>query len=81
METMRKGISNYKCFVQNPALLMYGMTCVIMAVAIWLALATYMKMPVSTTHSCVGGIVGFTLMARGTNCVIWNYRAEPVSYF
>mmetsp|Transcript_19135 Transcript_19135/g.65729 ORF Transcript_19135/g.65729 Transcript_19135/m.65729 type:complete len:613 (-) Transcript_19135:201-2039(-) len=74
METMRKGISSYKCYQDNPALLMYGMTCVIFAVAVWLATATYLKMPVSTTHSAVGGIVGMTLMTRGRNCVTWNYR-------
>ena len=30
-------------------------------------------MPVSTTHSTVGAIIGMTLMARGKRCVIWNY--------
>jgi sodium-dependent phosphate transporter len=74
METMRKGISDYQCYQDNPALLMYGMTCVIMAVAVWLAVATYLKMPVSTTHSAVGGVIGMTLMTRGRGCVTWNYR-------
>ena len=74
METMRKGIADYKCYQDNPALLMYGMTCVIMAVALWLALATFLKMPVSTTHSCVGGVIGMALMTRGRMCVKWNYR-------
>ena len=30
-------------------------------------------MPVSTTHSAVGAIVGMTMMARGVRCVVWNY--------
>ena len=72
---MRKGIADVDCFEDNPGLLMYGMTCVIMAVGIWLLLASYLEMPVSTTHSCVGGIVGMTMMARGSECVVWN---EPV---
>ena len=72
-KTMRKGIADVTCFEDNPGLLVYGMTCVILSVAVWLLLASYLEMPVSTTHSCVGGIIGMTLMARGTRCVIWNY--------
>ena len=74
-KTVRKGIADVDCFEDNPGLLMYGMTCVIMAVGIWLLLASYLEMPVSTTHSCVGGIVGMTMMSRGSECVVWN---EPV---
>ena len=72
-KTIRKGIADVTCFEDNPGLLMYGMTCVIMAVAIWLLLASYLEMPVSTTHSCVGGIIGMAMMTRGKRCVIWNY--------
>lgn len=52
---------------------MYGMTCVIMATGVWLMLASYYEMSVSTTHSMVGGIIGMTLMSRGKDCVMWNY--------
>lgn len=72
-KTIRKGIADVECFEDNPGLLIYGMTCVIMAVGIWLMVASYYEMPVSTTHSTVGGIVGMTLMSRGSRCVIWNY--------
>merc|ERR1719478_885143 len=72
-KTIRKGIADVNCFTDNPGLLMYGMTCVILSVAIWLLVASYLEMPVSTTHSAVGGIIGMTLMARGKRCVIWNY--------
>ena len=71
-KTMRKGIADVDCFVDNPGLLMWGMTCVILSVGIWLLLASYLEMPVSTTHSCVGGIIGMTMMARGAECVVWN---------
>ena len=71
-KTIRKGIADVNCYKDNPGLLIYGMTCVIIAVAIWLVLASYLELPVSTTHSCVGGIIGMTLMTRSTRCVIWN---------
>ena len=31
-------------------------------------------MPVSTTHSCVGGMIGMTMVTGGSDCVIW-YKA------
>lgn len=72
-KTIRKGIADVECFEDNPGLLMYGMTCVIIAVGVWLMVASFYEMPVSTTHSTVGGVVGMTLMSRGSRCVIWNY--------
>ena len=72
-KTIRKGIANSECFDDNPGLLIYGMTCVTISVGFWLIMASWLEMPVSTTHSCVGGIIGMTMMARGKRCVIWNY--------
>jgi len=64
------------CFEDNPGLLIYGMTCVILAVGAWLMTASYYEMPVSTTHSTVGGIIGMTMMSRSAKCVIWNYTKK-----
>ena len=72
-KTIRKGIADSECFDDNPGLLIYGMTCVTISVGFWLIMASWLEMPVSTTHSCVGGIIGMTMMARGKRCVIWNY--------
>jgi PiT family inorganic phosphate transporter len=33
--------------------------------AIWTLLASFMGWPVSTTHSIVSGLLGFTLVAKG----------------
>lgn len=38
--------------------LMFGMLCVLFATGLWLLLATYLELPVSTTHSVVGGVMG-----------------------
>lgn len=85
VNTIRKGIANQKCFAgtggaNDPGLLMYGCLCVIFAVAIWLVVASAFEMAVSTTHSCVGGMIGMTLVARGSECVIWTKKADEFPY-
>ena len=79
-DTIRKGIADYRCFEDNPTVLMYGCMWVILAVGLWLFLASYLEMPVSTTHSCVGGMIGMTLVLGGTNCVIWYKPLETFPY-
>lgn len=79
-KTMRKGIADVECFEDNPGLLMWGMLCVILSVGVWLCLASFLEMPVSTTHSCVGGIIGMTMMARGSECVVWNDENPDFPY-
>lgn len=77
-ETIRKGIADYRCFEDNPYILMYGCMWVILSVGLWLFLASYLEMPVSTTHSCVGGMVGMALVLGGSDCVIWY---KPLTTF
>ena len=57
-DTIRKGIVNYECFQEQPYTLMYGSMWVLLSVTLWLFLASKWEMPVSTTHSCVGGMIG-----------------------
>ena len=79
-DTIRKGIANYECFEQEPYLLMYGCMWVIISVSFWLFLASYLEMPVSTTHSCVGGMIGMTIATVGSDCVIWYKPVETFPY-
>jgi len=76
--TIRKGIADYECFEEQPELLMYGCMWVVLAVGLWLFLASYLEMPVSTTHSCVGGMIGMAIALKGTECVIWY---KPITTF
>jgi sodium-dependent phosphate transporter len=77
-DTIRKGIADYECFAGNPPLLMFGSLSVLLAVGIWLFLASYFEMPVSTTHSTVGGMIGMTMVIGGVDCVNWY---EPSDSF
>jgi sodium-dependent phosphate transporter len=79
-DTIRKGIADYKCFENEPELLMYGCMWVIISVGAWLFIATYCEMPVSTTHSCVGGMIGMTIALAGTECVIWYKQVDSFPY-
>ena len=79
-ETIRKGIADYRCFESQPELLMYGCMWVIFSVGMWLFLASFLEMPVSTTHSCVGGMIGMAWTLGGSDCVIWYKPLETFPY-
>jgi len=71
-DTVRKKIVDRDIFDDNPGALMYGMLCADLSSAIWLTVATYYKYPVSTTHSIIGAIVGFSLAYGGSNAIVWK---------
>jgi len=47
------------------------MMAALLASALWVNLATYIRAPVSTTHSVVGGVVGSGIAAAGFAVVNW----------
>ena len=69
--TIRKGIVDVAAFGDDPMVIAIGMTCCLIAAALWLNVATYAGWPVSTTHSIVGAVVGFGLVAGGFDAVNW----------
>ena len=79
-DTIRKDIADYECFEHQPYVLMYGCLWVMVAVSAWLFIASYFEMPVSTTHSCVGGMIGMTIALAGTDCVIWYKELDDFPY-
>lgn len=66
-DTVRKKIVDHDIFSDDIEILMFGMLCASMATGIWLAIATYFKAPVSTTHSTIGSILGFAMVYAGYN--------------
>ncbi|WP_199609464.1 inorganic phosphate transporter [Flocculibacter collagenilyticus] len=70
--TIRKGIIDTAPFVPLPEYLVLGMISALMAAGTWLAVASYLGWPVSTTHSIVGAIIGFAVVAIGVEAVSWG---------
>ncbi|KAL4892714.1 phosphate transporter [Aspergillus ambiguus] len=70
-ETIRTGIVQVDSFVENPPLLMLGMCCAVAGSAIYLSICTKIGLPVSTTHSILGGVLGMGIALIGADDVIW----------
>jgi PiT family inorganic phosphate transporter len=70
-KTIRKGIVDMDALGGDPMVIAIGMTCCLIAAALWLNIATYAGWPVSTTHSIVGAVMGFGLIAGGFEAVNW----------
>ncbi len=78
-DTVRKGIIDTQAFVHDPRVLAYGMVSAMLAAALWLNLASYLGMPVSTTHSIVGAIVGFGILQAGFGHIHWGTLGQIVA--
>lgn len=76
--TIAGGIAKTSTFAKTPQLFMFGMLTAETGAMIWLLTATYLELPVSTTHSIIGGIIGFALVFGGGNAVVWY---EPKADF
>ncbi|SHF87398.1 inorganic phosphate transporter, PiT family [Microbulbifer donghaiensis] len=70
--TIRKGIIDSELFVDQPQLLVYGMLSALLAAGTWLMIASILGWPVSTTHSIVGAIVGFSAVGISVDAVSWG---------
>lgn len=70
--TIRKGIIDSNFFVDKPDYLVLGMIASLFAAGIWLALASWLGWPVSTTHSIIGAIIGFTATGVSMDAVSWD---------
>ncbi|MFP4245282.1 MAG: inorganic phosphate transporter, partial [Ectothiorhodospira sp.] len=71
-QTIRSGMLDADLFQGTPEILIYGMLSSLLAAGIWLLVASHFGWPVSTTHSIVGAIVGFAVVALGVSAVEWN---------
>ncbi|MCA9773217.1 MAG: inorganic phosphate transporter, partial [Myxococcales bacterium] len=78
-DTVRKGMIDLDQFTAMPTELALGMMASLLAAGLWLQFATYFGMPVSTTHTIVGAIVGFASVVAGVDAVQWSKVASIVA--
>ncbi|PLV57467.1 inorganic phosphate transporter [Thermotoga sp. SG1] len=69
-QTIVKGIVEIERI--QPVELMYGSLSALIAASLWILVATNWGYPVSTTHSIVGGMLGFGIVAAGFNGINWK---------
>eukprot|EP01119_Soliformovum_irregulare_P015191 TRINITY_DN4239_c0_g1_i2.p1 TRINITY_DN4239_c0_g1~~TRINITY_DN4239_c0_g1_i2.p1 ORF type:complete len:412 (+),score=91.91 TRINITY_DN4239_c0_g1_i2:123-1358(+) len=67
--TIKAGIVDVNAFSDDMDRFVLGMFCTLAIATSWLLIATWFALPVSTTHTVVGGIVGFALVEKGIAAV------------
>lgn len=68
--TITRGIINPE-HITDPKIMILGMFASLIAAALWVLLASMTSLPVSSTHSIVGSILGFSLVAGGPDVINW----------
>ncbi len=71
-ETLESGIVNPALFGDNQQNFILGMLASLLATGVWLQFASFFGLPVSTTHSIVGAVLGFGFIIGGVNAVYWG---------
>jgi PiT family inorganic phosphate transporter len=75
--TIRKGIVSTD-IMTDPQVALIGALSALLAAALWVSFATWKSLPVSTTHSIVGAMIGFGIMAGGFAVINWSKLAAVV---
>jgi PiT family inorganic phosphate transporter len=69
--TIRKGIVSTE-ILADPNVALMGALSALLAAALWVSFATWKSLPVSTTHSIVGAMIGFGIMTGGFSVINWG---------
>ena len=72
VKTIKKGIIDISMFGGDTNAFIWAMMAALLSAALWLNFATYVKAPVSTTHSIVGGVMGAGIASAGFSIVSWG---------
>jgi PiT family inorganic phosphate transporter len=79
-DMIRKGIVSTEVLA-DPRMVLIGAFSALLAAGLWVSFATWKSLPVSTTHSIVGAMIGFGLMAGGPKAIKWvNLGAVVMSW-
>jgi PiT family inorganic phosphate transporter len=58
--------------LSDPSTLSLGLLAALLAASFWVFFATWRQLPVSTTHSVVGAMIGFGLITGGLSVIRWG---------
>jgi len=75
-KTIRSGILDMDAYADQQEVLAFGMLVALVNASFWLILATAYGLPVSTTHTIIAAIVGFSLAANGFGSIMWGSCAK-----
>ena len=70
--TIRQSIINPIELTDSPNIFILGMLSSLLSAGTWLLLASFLGLPVSTTHSIVGAIIGFGITILGFYAIKWS---------
>ncbi len=69
--TIKGGIVDINHFIDRPDVFALGMMAALFAAGVWLLIASRYGWPVSTTHSIIGAVIGFSCISVGPETVKW----------
>lgn len=69
-DTIRKGIVSPEV-LSDPDVALTGAFSALLSASLWVSFATWRSLPVSTTHSIVGSMVGFGIAMGGFSVIQW----------
>ncbi len=76
-DTIRKGIVSPEV-MSDPHIALLGALSALLSASLWVSFATWRSLPVSTTHSIVGSMVGFGLAMGGFSVIHWKVLGAVV---
>jgi len=76
-DTIRKGIVSTDV-LSDPHIALLGALSALLSASLWVSFATWRSLPVSTTHSIVGSMVGFGVAMGGFSVIHWGVLGAVV---
>lgn len=76
--TIREHIIDPHLFSAMPQIFILGMLAALLASGVWLMIANSFGLPISTTHSIIGAIVGFGITTIGSSAINWQIVSSIV---
>jgi len=76
--TIKGGIVK-SSMIADPHTLLLGFVASLLAAALWVTLSTWRELPISTTHSVIGALIGFGIIAGGVSSIDWGVMGKVAS--